>query len=66
MSHLWKKVQDEMVDEKTFTKKNTNIILVPSQRYQDSRHLLQNPKVPRSAMGFSNRAQTLPPLNYLS
>ena len=22
MSHLWKKVQDEMVDEKTFTKKH--------------------------------------------
>ena len=39
MSHLLKKVQDEMVDETTFTKKSTNIILVPSQKYQDSRHL---------------------------
>ena len=43
MSHLWNKVQDEMADEKTFTKKSMNIISVPSQRYQDSRHLLQNP-----------------------
>ena len=46
-----------MVDEKTFTKKSMNIISVPSQRYQDSRHLLQNPKVPSSIIGFSNRAQ---------
>ena len=30
------KVQDEMVDEKTFTKKIMNIISVHSQRYQDS------------------------------
>ena len=40
--------------------------LVPSQRYQDSRHLLQNPKVPKNVMGFNNRAQTFTPLNYLS
>ena len=65
MSHLWKKVQDEKVDEKILSK-NINNILVPSQRYQDSRHLLQNPKVPRNVMGFSNRAQTFTPLNYLS
>ena len=39
-----------------------NIILVPSQRYQDSRHLLQNP---RSAMGFSNCAQKFTGSNYL-
>ena len=37
MSHLWKKVQDEMVDEKT-KQKIINIILVPSQRIQDSKH----------------------------
>ena len=41
-------------------------ILDPSQRYQDSRHLLQNPKLPRNVRGFSNRAQTFTPLNYLS
>ena len=52
-----------MVDDETFTKK-TNIISVPSQRYQDSRHLLQNPKVPRSVMGFSNRAQRFTGSNY--
>ena len=32
-------------------------ILVPGQRYQDSRHLLQNPKVPKNIMGFNNHAQ---------
>ena len=43
---LWKKNQDERVHDKLFAKKSTNIILVPSQRFQDSIHLLQNPKVP--------------------
>ena len=57
MSHLWKKVQDEIVYKKTLTKKSKNIILVPSQRYQDSRHLLKKPKVARNVMGFSNRTQ---------
>ena len=38
-------------------KKSTNIFLVPSQIYQDSRHLFQNPKDHQSVMGFSNRAQ---------
>ena len=66
MSHLWKKVKDEMVDEKKIYKKSINTILVPSQRYQDSRHLLQNPNVPRNVLGFSNRTQTFTPLNYLS
>ena len=65
MPYLWKKVQDEMVDEKNINKKSINIILVPSQRYQDSRHLLQNPKVPRNVMGFSNRAQRFTGSNYL-
>ena len=31
MSHLWNKVQDEVVDEKKLTNKSMNIILVPSQ-----------------------------------
>ena len=65
MSHLWDKVQDETVDEKNICKKSMNIILGPSQRYQDSRHLLQNPKVPRSVMGFSNCAQRFTGSNYL-
>ena len=65
MSHLWNKVQDEMVDEKNICNKSMHIILVPSQRYQDSRRLLQNPKVPRSVMGFSNHAQRFTGSNYL-
>ena len=65
MSHLWKKVQDEMVYEKNIHKKSINIILVPSQRYQDSRLLLQNPNVPRNVTGFSNCAQRITGSNYL-
>ena len=65
MSHLWNKVRDDMVDEKNIYKKSMNIISVPSQGYQDSRHLLQNPKVPRSVMGFSNCAQRFTGSNYL-
>ena len=45
--------------------KSINIILVPSQRYKDSRHLLQNPKVPKTVMAFSNRAQRFTGSNYL-
>ena len=45
--------------------KKAQAILGPSQRYQDTRHLLQNPKVPRIVMGFSNCAQPFNPLNYL-
>ena len=56
MSHSWKKVQDELVDEKNIYKKSINIILVPSQRYQDFRHILLNPKVSRNVVGFSNCA----------
>ena len=66
MSTLRKKVQEKMVDDKIFTTKSINIILVPSQRYQDSKLLLQNTKVPRNIMGFSNLANTLTPQNYLS
>ena len=39
--------------------------LVPSQRYQDSRHLLQNPTVPNYVIGFSNCAQRFTGSNYL-
>ena len=39
--------------------------LVPSQRYHDSGHLLQNPTVPNYIMGFSNRAQRFNGSNYL-
>ena len=40
-------------------------ILVPSQRYQDSRHLLQNPTDLNYVMSFSNRAQRFTGSNYL-
>ena len=40
-------------------------MLVPSWRYQDSRHLLQNPKVFKNIMGFSNHAQRSTPPYYL-
>ena len=45
--------------------KKHNHILVPSQRYQDSRHLLQNPTFPNYVMGFSNRAERFTGSNYL-
>ena len=50
-----------MADKKTFTKKSTSVNLIPSQRFQDSRHIFQNPKVYQSVMGFSNRAQRFNP-----
>ena len=40
-------------------------ILVPGRRYQDSRHILQNPKVSKSIMGFNNQAQRSTPPYYL-
>ena len=45
--------------------KSTSIILVPSQRYQDSGHLLQHPKVPKNVMDFNNRAQRFTTPYYL-
>ena len=41
---------------KNISKKTTYIILVSSQRYQDFWQLLQNPKVPKIVLGFSNHA----------
>ena len=40
-------------------------ILVPGQRYQDSRHLIQNRQVSKSVMGFNNHAQRSTPPYYL-
>ena len=40
-------------------------VLVPSQRYQDSRHLLQNSTVPNYVKGFSNYAQRFTGSKYL-
>ena len=41
-------------------------ILIPGRSYQDSRHLLENPKVSKNLMGFKNHAQRSTPLNYLN
>ena len=46
MSYLRKKFQDEMVHEKTSTNKAQYFFGVSSRRYQDFRHILQNPKIP--------------------
>ena len=42
-----------------------NIILVPSWTYQDSKHILQHPKVPKNVMDFNNQAQRLTKPHYL-
>ena len=54
MSYLWEKFQDEMVHEKTSTNKAQHFFLVSSRRYQDFRHILPNPKVPKNVMGSNN------------
>ena len=41
-----------------------NIFLGPSQRHQDSRHILQNPTVSINAMVFNNCTQRFTPPNY--
>ena len=51
--------------EKNIIKKSTYIILVPSQRYQDFWQLLQNQKVPKIVLGFSNHAQRFTQPYYL-
>ena len=53
-------------NNKTHAKKKHKHILVSSQRYQDTTHLLQNPTVLNYVVGFSNCAQRFTPLNYLS
>ena len=52
-------------EKKKKLQKSTNTILVLIQRYQDSRNLLQNQKVPKNVMGFSNNAQRFNGPNYL-
>ena len=42
-----------------------NHILFPGQRYQDSRRLLQNPKVSKNVIGFNNHAHRFTPPYYL-
>ena len=51
---------------KNIREKSTYIILVPSQSYQDFWLLLQNTKVPKIVLGFSNHAQRFTPPYYLN
>ena len=55
MSHVWKQFQDEIVHQRTFTKRAPNFFLAPRGRFQDIIHLLQNPKLLTKSMGFNNR-----------
>ena len=41
------------------------LIFDPSQRYQDSRNLLQNPKVSKNNIGFNNSVQSFTTPYYL-
>ena len=65
MSNVWKMLQEKMENVKHMNKK-AQAYLVPSQRYQDFRHILQNQTVPNYVMGFSNYAQRFTESNYLS
>ena len=51
----------ENIESQNTCKKSTSIFWI-LKRYQDSRHLLQNPKVPKNVMGFNNHVHrsTLP------
>ena len=64
MSNVWNMIQEKKEITKHMPKKHKHI-LVPSQRYQDSRHILQNPRVSNYVIGFSNRPQRFTGSNYL-
>ena len=64
MSNMWKIFQEKTLNCKTHANK-AQAFLVPGRRYQDSRHLLLNPKDPKNVMGFINRAQRSTPPYYL-
>ena len=57
-------IQDKKEIAKHFQKRH-KLIFVPSPRYQDSRHLLQNPTNPKYVVSFSNCAQRFTGSNYL-
>ena len=52
LSNVWKKLQEEMLQKKTF-EKYLLIFLVPSQRFQHFRQQLQNLKLQLVASFFS-------------
>ena len=64
MSHVWKIFQEKKKIAKHMQIKHKHI-LVPGQRYQDSIHLLQNPKVFKNVMVFNNHAKRSTPPYHL-
>ena len=54
MSNVWNIFQEKLENNQTLTKTSMKIFMVSSRRYQYFRHLLPNPKVPKSIMGFNN------------
>ena len=66
MSHLWKKVQYEILDlKKKQLRKKHDFIWFPVKYIKISDIFLQNPKVPRNVIGFSNRFHRFTVSNYL-
>ena len=64
IAYLWGKVQDKKKYIKKHMHKRTNIIFVPSKRYQDSRIILQSLKVLKIVMGFIIHSQGFTEPNY--
>ena len=58
MSNVWKMIQEKKEIAKHMPKKHKHS-LVPIQRYQDSRHLLQNPTVPNYVIDFSKNMKSV-------
>ena len=57
LSYVWKRVQDEIADEKTFAKKHKHLSWFPDSHIPDI--FLKIKKINhQSVMGFSNHAQT--------
>ena len=57
MSNVWKIHEENTENHETLAKKHKDF-LVPSQRYQDFRHILENPKIPKNSMGFNYHNQS--------
>ena len=67
MPHLWKKVQDEIVDEKKhLQKKHKHYFGSQSKISRFQTTFTKSLNSYERVMGFSNCAQTFTPLKYLS
>ena len=64
MPNVWKINKEKKEISKHMQQKH-NDILVPTQRYKDSRHHLQHPTFPNYVIGVSNCAQKFTGYNYL-